>query len=99
MEKLGHLRIRYILEDNKEFQEQVKKMVHQDNIVQWLLQDQLKQDQFNFIYDTGKIIYDSACRDKLLANDTTVIDSVLPRLLAYRSIMVIRNIQLKQACE
>ena len=35
----------------------------------------------------------------MLANDATVLDSVLPRLLAYRSVMAIRNIQLKQASE
>ena len=51
------------------------------------------------MYETCKVLYDSAVRDKLLANDVTVLDSVLPKLLAYRSVMVIRDIQLKQAAE
>ena len=63
------------------------------------MQDQLKQDQFNFMYETCKVLYDTAVRDKFLANDATVLDSVLPKLLAYRSVMVIRNIKLKQAAE
>lgn len=74
-------------------------MVKQDGIVQWLMQDQLKQDQFKFMYETCKVLYDSAVRDKLLANDNTTLDSVIPKLLAYRSVMVIRDIQIKQAAE
>ena len=42
MEKLGPLRIKYIIEDNKELEDQIKVMVAKDNIVQWLLQDELK---------------------------------------------------------
>jgi hypothetical protein len=33
MEKLGNLRIKYIIEDNKELQDQIKAMIKQDNIV------------------------------------------------------------------
>lgn len=47
------------------------------------------------MYETVKVLYDSAVRDKLLANDPTTIESVIPKLLAYRSVMVIRNIQIK----
>lgn len=74
-------------------------MVKADGICQWLMQDQLKQDQFQFMYETCKVLYDSPVRDKFLANDVTTLDSVLPKLLAYRSVMVIRNIQIKQAAE
>jgi hypothetical protein len=35
-------------------------MVKQDGTAQWLVGDELKQDQFRFFYDTTKIIYDSA---------------------------------------
>ena len=35
----------------------------------------------------------------MLEGTTLVLDSVLPRLIAYRSIMVIRGIQMKQAAE
>ena len=52
----------------------------------------MKQDQFKFMYNTVKILYDSAVRDKLLANDAGVLDWVIPKLLAYKSVMVIRDI-------
>lgn len=39
MHKLGHLRIKYIIEDNEEFQNQVRAMIKHDNIVQWLMHD------------------------------------------------------------
>jgi hypothetical protein len=41
-------------------------MVKQDGTAQWLLGNELKQDQFKFMYDTTKIIYDSALQGKLL---------------------------------
>lgn len=51
------------------------------------------------MYETCKVLYDSAVRDRLLANEPVVLESVIPKLLAYRSVMLIRNIQLKQAAE
>ena len=44
MHRLGHLRIKYKIEDNLELQELIKAMVKKDNIVQWLAGDQLKRD-------------------------------------------------------
>lgn len=63
------------------------------------MHDQLKKDQFKFFFSTCKIIYDSAVRDKLLANDANVLDWVIPKLLAYRSVMVIRDIKLRKEHE
>lgn len=40
--------------------------------------DQLKQDQFNFLYEVIKVIYDSALRDKLIAGDKELINEVIP---------------------
>ena len=75
-------------------------MVKKDYLAQWLVGDHLKQDQFRFFYDTTKIIYDSALRDKMLqTNNDVIIKQVLPQLIAYKSILVIRNIQLKKAAE
>ena len=92
MNKRGHLLIKYIVEDNKELQTRMKGLVNCDNTVQWLLGDELKQDQFKFLYDTINIIYESALRDRLLNTDQRIIDSVIPKLTAYRSIMRIRDI-------
>ena len=99
MDELGHLRRKYIIENNTELQDEVKDMVHKDLIVQWLVGDELKQDQFKFFYDTVKIVYESALRDKLLSQDANVLENVIPKLIAYRAIMVIREIQLTKAKE
>jgi hypothetical protein len=53
-------------------------MVKSDVITQWLVGDELKQDQFNFIYESVKIVYDSAVRDKLIAGDKELIEDTLP---------------------
>jgi hypothetical protein len=62
-------------------------MVKKDLVAQWLMGDELKQDQFKFFYDTVKIIYDCALREKLLAADPEVINYVIPKLIAYRALM------------
>ena len=84
--------MKYIIENNKELQDQTIDMVKKDIISQWLMGDELKQDQFNFLYEVIKIIYDSALRDKLISRDPIIIDYVIPNLTALKSLMVIRNI-------
>jgi hypothetical protein len=46
--------------------EKTSVMLQKDYTAQWLAGDELKQDQFKFIYNIVKIIYDSALRDHLL---------------------------------
>ena len=101
MDEEGHLRRKYIIENNVELQTEVKDMVHKDLIVQWLVGDELKQDQFKFFYDTTKIVYESALQNKLFEAEANnnVLENVIPKLIAYRSIMVIREIQLTKAKE
>ena len=55
--------------------------------------DELKRDQFKFIYKVTKIIYDSALRDLLLNEDQRVLEVVMPNLIAYHSILLIRSIE------
>ena len=47
-------------------------MVKHDNLVQWLVGDELKQDQFNFLYETLQVLYKSAVREKLVGMDETI---------------------------
>ena len=64
--------------------------------------DKLRQDQFKFFYDTCKIVYDSALRGRMLDEknaDNKVLEEVVPKLIAYKAIMVIRDIQLRKAGE
>ena len=91
--------IKYIVEDNVELKKDTIDMVKKDVITQWLVGDELKQDQFNFIYEVIKISYDSAVRDKLLAMDKDLVEDILPKLVAFRSVMAIRDIQLTKARE
>jgi hypothetical protein len=46
MHKRGHLRSRYIIENNKEIAHLMEEMVKCDNKTQILVGDELKQDQF-----------------------------------------------------
>ena len=78
MRKLGHLRMKYIVEDNEELQNLTKDVVKNDLIAQWLVGDELKQDQFKFFYDTVRIIYDSALKDRLLQGEDVMIQDVIP---------------------
>ena len=78
MRKLGHLRMKYIVEDNEELQNLTKDVVKNDRIAQWLVGDELKQDQFKFFYDTVRIIYDSALKDRLLQGEDVMIQDVIP---------------------
>lgn len=92
MQKEGHLHCKYIVEDNEELQQKTIVLVQKDITAQWLAGDELKQDQFKFMFDVMKIIYDSALRDMLLNEDAKVLDNVLPSLAAYQALLVIKNI-------
>ena len=98
MDEVGHLLIKYIVEDNEELQRLMSKLVEMDLRVQWLVGDELKQDQFKFIFDTVNIIYESPLRDKFLASKDkdVIIDWVIPKLCAYKGLMRIREIQMRK---
>lgn len=92
MNKKGALRCKYIIEHNDELQTKVKHMVKMDITAQWLAGDQLKQDQFKFLYKVVKIIYDSALREQLLAEEARILDPVIPNLTIFHSLLVIKSI-------
>ena len=50
----------YVIENNKDLADDIDAMVRLDMGAQLLMGDELKQDQFEFFYNTVKIIYDSA---------------------------------------
>jgi hypothetical protein len=50
MNEDGILRCKYVIEDNTELMEKTITMVQKDITAQWLAGDELKQDQFKFIY-------------------------------------------------
>ena len=78
MNAAGVLRVKYIIENNTELQDKVIFMVKQDNIAQWLAGNELKRDQFKFLYDSIKVINESALKDLLLNEDKKVVQVVIP---------------------
>eukprot|EP00347_Sterkiella_histriomuscorum_P002631 403367399 len=92
MNEDGILRCKYIIEDNTELMEKTIVMVQKDMTAQWLGGDELKQDQFKFIYKVIKVIYDCALKDALLNEEARVLDHVLPNLVAYHSVLNIKSI-------
>jgi hypothetical protein len=49
-------------------------MIAKDVTAQWLAGDDLKQDQFKFIYSTMRVMYMSALKDLLLAEDPKLLE-------------------------
>lgn len=100
MRELGPDRCKYILEDNTELQTRIIDMVAQDNVVQWLAGNPLKQDQFKFIYNVGDIIFKSALKDNFLSKEKDqyerVIHDVWPKLVAYKTLLQMRDIKMRK---
>jgi hypothetical protein len=86
MQKEGPLRSRYYIELNEELQNLVIEMVRIDGICQWLIGDELKQDQFRFIYTVQKTVYDCALKDFFLnpKNNSRIIETVIPQMTAFK---------------
>mmetsp|Transcript_38382 Transcript_38382/g.36750 ORF Transcript_38382/g.36750 Transcript_38382/m.36750 type:complete len:89 (-) Transcript_38382:828-1094(-) len=87
MHKMGIVRCKYIIEHNAVLMAKTIHMVKMDLTAQWLAGDDLKQDQFKFIYKVMKIVYDSALKDYMLQDDQRVIETVIPNLAAYHALL------------
>lgn len=92
----GPLHCKYVIEENTDLHTKVIEMVKWDNIVQWLGGDDLKQDQFKFLYSTMRTTYMSAIKETLLADDKKLIEEIIPRLAAYRAMKQGRDILSKK---
>ena len=96
----------YIIEKNTELAADIDTMVKKDNVAQLLMGDELKQDQFEFFYNTAKIIYDSALCSEFInmkvgkTKQGEIIETqVIPEMIAFHSILRIRDIQLAKAAK
>lgn len=92
MRKLGANRCKYYIEDNQPFHDLVIKMVKNDVTAQWLMGDDLKNDQLCFLYDAIKIIHNSSLKNKLINKDKDLIDNIIPKIACFRGLIVIRDI-------
>jgi uncharacterized coiled-coil protein SlyX len=86
MYKRGPLFCNYVVEDNEELQKKTIEMISKDVTAQWLAGDDLKQDQFKFIYNTMRVMYMSALKELLLAEDPKLLEEILPNLVVFRAI-------------
>lgn len=93
----GPLMIRYYVEENAELRKKVLAMLLADKKAQLLMGDALKQDQFKFLFETVDIIYGSALQNRLINKDEKVMKEVIPKLVAFKALLHIRDIQLKKA--
>ena len=84
--------MKYIVELNTELKSKTQVMLQKDQTAQLLAGNELKIDQFKFMYQVMKIINDSALRDLLINEEKEVIDNVLPSLAAYQALLIIKNI-------
>ena len=66
MHQEGPLRCSYIIEDNHSLRTLTNNVIKSDVIAQWICGDELKVDQLVFIYETVKLIYDSALKNHLV---------------------------------
>lgn len=97
LQEKGHLWRRYIIENNTKLENDFIEVLKCDNLVQTLLGDELKQDQFEFLYDTVKIVYDCALQSDLVNmnkpnGNKRIGEIVIPELVAFKAIMKIRDI-------
>ena len=99
MHTRGPLLIKYFVEENDELRNRTLHMLKMDKKAQLLVGDELKQDQFAFFFDTCNVIYESALQSKLVNDDEMVCDEVIPKLIAYKAVMRIRDIQLRKHAE
>lgn len=66
MHRLGPLRMSYYVERNYEMTVKIMDLVRHFNVVKVLLGDELKRDQFKFIYNMHEKVYLSALKDVYL---------------------------------
>ena len=97
----GISRIKVPVSANKEFIDKVKLIYNEHMIIDRLIGDKLRYDQYIFFYKCIKFIYDSTVRELLLTKDDLFKDDILPKhiiLMALRTqVKTIDN--LKEECK
>lgn len=98
MHNLGPLRVSYYVERNYEMTVKIITLVKEYNTVAWLCGDELKRDQFKFMYDMHEKVYSSALKNFYLDPklQAPTLQSVVPELTTFYSMMLIRDIDDKK---
>ena len=98
MHEKGPLRVSYYVERNYEMTVRIITLVKEYNTVAWLCGDDLKRDQFRFIYNMHEKIYTSALKNFYLDSKLMqpTLQSVAPELTVFYSMLLIRDIDDKK---
>jgi hypothetical protein len=92
LRKLGANRCKYYIEDNEPFHDLVLNMVNHDYTAQWLMGDDLKNDQLCFLYEVVKVIFQSSLKNKLMNKNKDLVDNIIPKLACFKGLLVLRDI-------
>ena len=87
MQARGLILCKYRIEENEEMHERVNSMVDNDVTCQWLMGTRLKRDQFCFVQNIFITIFDSPCKEKFMALDKDILETTIPMLVAFRTIL------------
>ena len=85
MNKAGPLHCSYYVEKNYQMSVKIMRLVQEYNVVAWLVGDELKRDQFRFIYEIHDKIFNSALKDIYLNNKSSMatLQGVVPELTVF----------------
>jgi len=81
-------KIRQPIEKNTELMDEIKKLVHREQMCNHLLGDELKREQLEFLYKVHKTIYNSPLKERLIdvTKDTEVRESTITKLATFRAL-------------
>mmetsp|Transcript_46190 Transcript_46190/g.61151 ORF Transcript_46190/g.61151 Transcript_46190/m.61151 type:complete len:529 (+) Transcript_46190:35-1621(+) len=98
MHKAGPLHCSYYVERNLAMTKKIYELVRQYNIVGILAGDELKRDQFKFIYKIHDMVYSCALKDYYLtsAPNSVVRETVIPELTVFFTMLHVRDIDDKK---
>lgn len=101
MHDKGPLRMSYYVERNYEMSKRIMELVRQYNIVKRIAGDELKRDQFKFLYSIHEKVYACALREIFLNNKqhTTVMQVVIPELTVFKAMLHIRDVDDRKASD
>jgi len=101
MWKLGPLRNSYYVERNTEMSTKIMELVRQFTIVKELAGDELKRDQFKFVYKVHDLVYNSALKDIYLntKQNQMVMQTVIPEMTIFKAMLHIRDVDDKKAAD
>jgi len=99
----GFLHFYYVIERNRTLQELVIELIRQYNIVKLLAGDDLKRDQFKFMYRMQEKVYNCALKNTFVNRNKdspeAILNKVIPELTVFHTMMHIRDVDDRKALD